>query len=135
MTVLQTVRSISRTDSTVAAISVNCMSVQRAEEVFARISQGLEEAMEGNPTSRPPIICPGIPLIISPRLSSPANLANRLFQTLSSTTQSRTLRRSKIVGGCHAGSTRQSLSADPIQMSQGQGEEEVPTPDGYRDSG
>lgn len=61
MTVLQTLRTVTQADSTVAAISVNCMSVQRAEEVFGRITQGLEEAMEGNPRCRPPIICPGAP--------------------------------------------------------------------------
>eukprot|EP00884_Botryococcus_braunii_P022638 jgi/Botrbrau1/9058/Bobra.0376s0032.1 len=61
MTVHQVVNSIVLSNLDIAAISVNCMSVHKAEDIFARIYQGMEEAREvGRPSKETAqIIFPG----------------------------------------------------------------------------
>jgi hypothetical protein len=61
MTLHQTVTSIALLDHSIAAISVNCMSVHKAEDVYARILQGIQEAYDNRMHQRDtkPIIYPG----------------------------------------------------------------------------
>lgn len=61
MTVHQVVKSIVLMDPDIAAISVNCMSVHKVEDVYTRIYEGMEEARQraGKKIGTVPIVFPG----------------------------------------------------------------------------